>query len=197
MFKQFAIVLLLGSYDPETKSILEDIKEEIAKSSTGNVFVFMLKNLDIYDAEKIQALTETFDINKITLFIFQEGSLSDVYDVDLKNDPYETVYNFLKEKYNISKIDKLPVFHKLNLLMQFAKTIFLIRHKEETRGGEYIELMHALFQRHSKKVWFFKKEGIHLSEMLMEYLDKFKVNIRPYQNISDLKTGILRILDYW
>lgn len=197
MFKQFAIVLLLGSYDPETKSILEDIKEEIAKSFTRNVFAFMLKNLDIYDAEKIQVLTETFDINKITLFIFQEGSLSDVYDIDLNNDPYETVYNFLKEKYNINKIDKLPVFYKLNRLMQFTKTIFLIRHKEETRGGEYIELMHALFQRQSEKVWFFKKEGIHLSEMLMEYLDKFKINIRPYQNISDLKTGILRILGYW
>lgn len=197
MFRQFAIVLLLGSYDPETKSILEYIKEEIAKSFTKNVFAFMLENLDIYNAEKIQVLTETFDVNKITLFIFQEGSLFDVYDVDLKDDPYQTVYNFLKEEYNISKIDKLSVSDKLNLLMQFAKTIFLIRHKEETRGGEYIELMHALFQRQSEKIWFFKKEGIDLSEMLMEYLDKFKINIRPYRNISDLKKGILRILDYW
>ena len=197
MLKQIAIILLLGSYDPETKSILAAIKEEIAKSFSGNVFAVMLEHLDIYNAGKTQVLTETFDVNKITLFLFQRGSLSDVYDVDLENNPSETVYHFLKEKYKIDKVAKLPVFRKLDRLMQLAKTIFLIRHKEETRGGEYIELMHALFQRHFNKIWFFKKEGIHLSTMLMEYLDKSKINIRPYHNFSDLKTEILRILQYW
>ena len=196
MLKQIAIILLLGSYDPETKSILEYTKEEIVKRFPGNVFAVLLEHLNIYTFAKIAVLTETFDKNKITLYIFEGGSLSDMHDIDLKNDPDEIVYHFLKEKYEIDRMKKLPVFHKLDRLMQLAKTIFLIRHREETRGGEYIELMHALFQGHSNKVWFFKKEGIHLSALLMEYLDKFKINMRPYRNFSDLKTGILRILEY-
>lgn len=197
LLRKIPIILLLGSYDSETKSILEDIKEEIAKVFIGNVFAVVLEHLDIYIFEKTAVLTETFDKDKITLFIFREGSLSEMYDVDLENEPHETVYHFLKERYKVDKIQKLPIFTKLDLLMQFAKTIFLIRHKEETRGGEYIELMHALLKGHFSKVWFFKKEGIHLSAMLMEYLDKSKITMRPYHDLSSLKTGILRILEYW
>lgn len=63
--------------------------------------------------------------------------------------------------------------------MRVARLIFLIRDREETRGGEYVELMHALFREHSNKVWFFKREGIQLSAMLMEYLDKLKFTYDP------------------
>ncbi|MEM2971740.1 MAG: hypothetical protein QW270_04885 [Candidatus Bathyarchaeia archaeon] len=77
-----------------------------------------------------------------------------------------------------------------------AKAIFLIRHKEETRGGEYLELMHAIFSGYSEKVWFFKRNGLQLSAMLMEYMDKFKVNMRTYNNGKSLITAVTRILKY-
>jgi hypothetical protein len=80
--------------------------------------------------------------------------------------------------------------------MQIAKAIFLVRQKEETRCGEYLELMHALFRGHSEKIWFFKRNGIELSSMLMEYLDKFKVKMRTYKKEQDLTTTIVRILKY-
>jgi hypothetical protein len=80
--------------------------------------------------------------------------------------------------------------------MSLAVEIFLIRHKEETRGGEYVELMHSLFAKQSEKVWFFKNDSVAISSMLKEYLDMFRVKMRTYDSILDLKTSILRIVGY-
>ena len=192
------IVLLLGSYDSETKHVLESIKEEIAKRFQEKILVSLLENLDIYVADDIHVLTETFGKNKISIMVYEEkGSiLSEIYDTDLTDNPDEVVYSFLKEKYGIETLEKHPIFSKFDMLMQLAIEIFLIRHKEETRGGEYLELMHAIFQRHSDKVWFFKKEGIHLSDMLMEYLDSFRVKLRPYADLSELINEVSRVLEY-
>lgn len=197
MQQQITIVLLLGSYDPQTKSFLEIIREEIAKKYSGeNVYTLLLDNTEIYLAENIQILTELFDKAMATLFIFKNGMLSDVQDVNLKHSLDETVFDFLKEKYGIQRISKEPIFNKFNTMIRLAKVIFLVRDKEETRGGEYVELMHVLFERHSQKVWFLKRNGIRLSAMLMEYLDKFKVNLRSYSDKQDLLSEIARLLKY-
>lgn len=197
MRQSIAIILLLGSYDPKTRSYLECIKEEIVKRFSGeNVYVFLLDKVEIYYSENVQVLTELSNEDKATFFIFQDSQLIDVYDVNLKNGLDETVYSFLKEKYDVKRINKQPIFEKFNILMRLAEAFFLIRHKEETRGGEYLELVHALFSGYSKKVWFLKKNGLQLSTMLMEYLDKFKVNMRTYTNEQDLTSAITRILMY-
>jgi hypothetical protein len=192
-----AIILLLGSYDSETKFHLESLKEEIAKSFSGeNVYAFLLDNLEIYHSNIVQVLIELFNETKATFFIFEGDKLVDVCDIDVKNGLDETVYAFLKEKYDVEKINKPPIFEKYTILMRLAKAIFLIRHKEETRGGEYLEFMHALFSGYSEKVWFFKKNGLQLSAMLMEYMDKFKVNMRTYNDEKSLTSTVIRILKY-
>lgn len=56
--------------------------------------------------------------------------------------------------------------------------------------------MHALFRGHSNKILFFKKEGIELSAMLMEYLDKHKVVMRSYKSEQELVDSIIRIVMY-
>lgn len=197
MQQQITVLLLLGSYDLQTKSYLENVKEELVKAFSGeNVYAFLLDRVEIYCAEQVQVLAEIIDKRKVTLFVFQENTLTEVYDVNLRVNLDKTVYSFLEEKYGVLKVNKLSVFDKFDLLMRLAKVIFLIRDKEETRGGEYVELMHALFRGHFAKLWFFKREGIQLSAMLMEYLDKFKVNMRPYSNSQDLQTQIIRLLKY-
>lgn len=197
MQQPIAIVLLLGSYDPRTKSTLENVKEEIVKNFSGeNVYALLLDAVEEYSADDLEILTELLDHNQVTIFIFQQNQLIDMYDLKLENELDATVYNFLKQKYQIKKLDKLPIFEKFNMLMQIAKAIFLVRQKEETRCGEYLELMHALFRGHSEKIWFFKRNGIELSSMLMEYLDKFKVKMRTYKKEQDLTTTIVRILKY-
>lgn len=197
MPQPIVIILLLGSYDPKTESILENLKEGIVKNFSGdNVYALLLDAVEEYLADDFEILTELINEDKVTLFIFQHNQLTDVNDIKLEGELDPTVYNFLKQKYNIEKINKLPIFEKFDILMQIAKTIFLIRHKEETRGGEYLELMHALFRGHSEKMWFFKRNSIELSAMLMEYLDKFKVKMRTYRKEQDLTTALTRILKF-
>lgn len=197
MNKPINIILLLGSYDPQTKSHLETLREEIAKKFSGeNVYSFLLDDLEIYSADLIEVLVESFDKNKAALFIFKRGVLVESDQITLKNGLDETIYRFLKEKYGVQKFRKTPIFTKFEALMGLAKALFLIRDREETRGGEYVELIHAMLQGHSKKIWFFKRNGVRVSAMLMEYLEKFRVKMRPYINQQDLVTGIIRILRY-
>ena len=198
MDKPLATILLLGSFDPQTKPLLENVKEEIVKSFSGeNLFALMLDKLEIYTADDTEILTELSGEKTLTLFIFQNSQLIDMVDIKLKDASVDTtVYDYLKENYPIKKIDKLPIFSKLDALMRNATAIFLLRHREETRGGEYLELMHALFRGHAGKIWFLKKNEIALSAMLMEYLDKYQVKMRTYREEKDLKDNILRILKY-
>ena len=196
--KPLATILLLGSFDPQTKTLLENVKEEIVKTFSGeNVFSLMLDKLEIYTADDMEILTELSGEKTLTLFIFQNSQLININDVQSKEGGVdETVYDYLKEKYAIKEVDKLPIFNKLDVLMRDATAIFLLRHKEETRGGEYLELMHALFRGHADKIWFLKKKEIELSAMLMEYLDKYQVKMRTYNEEKELKDNILRILKY-
>jgi hypothetical protein len=191
------IVLLLGSYDPQTKSYLESVKEEIAKRfSEEKVFSFLLDNLEIFTGEPVHALVELFDKSRAAIFVFEHGLLLDEWDITFEKDLAEEVYSVLKEKYPVQKFRKLPILDKFDILMRFAKAIFLVRDREETRGGEYVELMDAMSRGHSDKIWFFKREGVRVSDMLMEYLDKCGVKIRPYTNQQDLIEEIIRILRY-
>jgi len=196
--KPIATILLLGSFDPQTKAQLENIKEEIVKTFSGeNVYALLLDGMEVYFSDVVEVLTELSGEDRITLFIFQDEQLVDMEDLKLKKaDIDKTVYNYLKKKYGITEFNRLPIFDKLDVLMRNAKVIFLLRDKEETRGGEYLELMHALFRGYAEKIWFLRKNGIALSAMLMEYLDKYEVKMRTYQGRSDLEKAVIRTLQY-
>lgn len=198
MDKPISTILLLGSFDPQTKAQLENIKEEIVKTFSGeNVYALLLDSVEVYFSDVVEVLTESSDEDRITLFIIQNNQLVDMEDLKLKEyDVDKTVYDYLKTKYKITECNRLPIFNKLDVLMRNAKVIFLLREKEETRGGEYLELMHALFRGHAQKIWFLKKNKIALSSMLMEYLDKHEVKMRTYQGERDLKKTVIRTLQY-
>ena len=198
MDKPIATILLLGSFDPQTKAQLENIKEEIVKTFSGeNVYALLLDGMEVYFSDVVEVLTELSGEDRITLFIFQDEQLVDMEDLKLKKaDIDKTVYNYLKKKYGITEFNRLPIFDKLDVLMRNAKVIFLLRDKEETRGGEYLELMHALFRGYAEKIWFLRKNGIALSAILMEYLDKYEVKMRTYQGRSDLEKAVIRTLQY-
>ena len=198
MPKPLFIALLLGSFDPLTKGCMEKIKEEIVRTfASENVYALMLDNLEIYEAGAIQVLAEMFSLGKATFLVFESTDLINIEDVDLqKADLDLTAYSYLKEKFNVENVKKASVIDKLTTLLLIARVILLIREKEETRGGEYLELMHALVKGNGDKIWFFKKEGIDLSVMLMEYLDKHKVVMRSYRSEQDLKESVIRVIAY-
>jgi hypothetical protein len=74
----------------------------------------------------------------------------------------------------------------------------LVRHKEETRGGEYIELAFLLGTGtlNSSKVFFLKKEGFDMSEMGWELLDFYGVNFRSYKDEDYLCNEMVRLIRY-
>jgi hypothetical protein len=191
-------ILLLGSFDRQTKACLENIKEEIVKTFSGeNVYALLLDRAEVYFSDIVEVLTELSGEGTVTLFIFQDNQLVDMEELKLeKEDLDKVVYDYLKKKYDITKFNRLPIFDKLDILLRNAKLIFLLWDKEETRGGEYLELMHALFRGHAEKIWFLKKNEIALSSMLMEYLDKYAVKMRTYQGETDLKETVMRTLQY-
>jgi hypothetical protein len=193
------IALILGSYDAQTKACMETAKEGIVKSFSGeSVYILILDQVEMYEAGTVQVLAEVFVAeDKISLFVFQNAQLIDIEDIKLENtDLDSTVYTFLKEKYDVTELNKTPIIEKLNALMLIARAIFFLRQKEETRGGEYLELMHALYKGYSEKIYLFKKDGIELSAMLMEYLDKHKVIMRTYQRELDLIDSMVRMIKY-
>jgi len=198
LHKTITTILLLGSFDPQTKAQLENTKEEIVKTfSAENVYALLLDDVEVYISDVVEVLTELITEDKVTLFIFQDNQLVDMNDLKLEeHDVDKTVYNYLEKKYKITEFSRLPIFDKLDTLMRNAKVIFLLREKEETRGGEYMELMHALFRGHAEKIWFLNRNDIVLSSMLMEYLDKYEVKMRTYQGERDLKNAVIRTLQY-
>jgi len=91
----------------------------------------------------------------------------------------------------------MPVLEKLQIVHDISLCTFILRHIEETRGGEYIELAYLLTTRkRGEKIWFFKKEGIHLSVMVKELLDAWGVNFRTYKTVEDLIEEAVRIVRY-
>lgn len=90
---------------------------------------------------------------------------------------------------------KQTTFMKLDLLFRASKIILLIRHKEETRGGEYIELAYGIREYHDK-FYFFAKNGVMLSMMVDEILKKFNVQKRNYIDNKNLIEGILDIIKH-
>lgn len=193
---QIQFILLLGSYDPKTKPYLKKIREKIANTYSGSVYAFILENLEMFTTDSYHMLVENISSEGLAIFVFENDQLLEEYHEKVKGNLDETVCRLMKREYNVSQIRRQPIIFKLDTLMLVARLIFLIRDKEETRGGEYLELMYAIGSGHSGKIWFFNKDGIILSEMLSEFLDGFKIHKRSFSNSSDLIKSVKRIIDY-
>ena len=190
---------MLGSYDKKTKGILNNVREEIAKEFSGKPFALLLANSEIYLTERFQVLTEIEEQKRrLTIYLFEENSVYDIYDVTFPKGqtPEQVVYDFLSNRFDISKIKKEQILQKFEWLMKLSKAIYIVREKSLTRGGEYVELMHALYIQQGNKIWFFKKDSIEVSSMLMENIDAFEVKLRTYKKQIDLTNSIIRTIGY-
>ena len=197
------IVLLLGSFDEETKEVLNVVKNETIKLFSGlDLYCFLLDNLELYASTEGEygILIEQYSPDSITVFIFdnREKILLHTEDIKLTSDNIaletsEFLKNWCTKMNRVlpQNLIKQTIFMKLDLLFRASKIILLIRHKEETRGGEYIELAYGIREYHDK-FYFFAKDGVLLSIMIDEILKKFNVQKRNY---IDKKNLIERILD--
>ena len=200
------IILLLGSFDEETKEVLNAVKNDVLKLFSGlDLYCFLLDDLELYASADggYGVLIERYNRDSITVFLFdRERKLLHTEDIKLTSDNIELeTYEFLESWCN--KMDRvLPqnlithtILMKLELLFRASKIILLIRHKEKTRGGEYIELAYGISKYHDK-FYFFAKNDLSLSVMVDEILKKFNVQKRNYIDNKDLIEQIVDIIKH-
>jgi len=190
------IILLLGSYDKETKDILNRIREEIAKISVYHgetIFTLLLENVEIYETDTGWVCVET--INDKKMFILFKGDsieVKDVVEVDDEKDDFEIL-----KQLGYKSFVRIPVLEKLRILATISSLVLIVRHKELTRGGEYIELVFLLGRGLNPRiVYLFVKSDVKISTMLKELIDFTEINFRIYESDDELIESIRRILYY-
>ncbi len=201
------IILLLGSYDPKTEQVLYYLRENISECYMGLdnvVLVLLLNNVEIYvvdhvdnknEAKKFTLIVERYRENKTTLYKLEELSIGDVIDIHIsEQDSIDNqIINHLRKEYNVIDFVKLGILEKLEFIGSTSTSIFFIRHRELTRGGEYVELVYLLDKLNPEKIFFLKREGFDLSTMALEILDKQGVILRTYRRESQLTEEIMRL----
>jgi hypothetical protein len=139
-------VLILGSYDVETKRLIYELKDEVSKRYGKNdVFSLVLDKVEVFTCDNlVQVVAEMYE-STLTVMVFKGIELVDVDEISdvSEAETEDRVMDYLSEGYGSKGVLKLPVLGKLDLLMNFSVSICLIREKELTRGGEYCELVHV------------------------------------------------------
>ena len=81
----------------------------------------------------------------MALFIFDSSSTTIVNaeDITIKdaNNTIKEIKEYLGIRYTITAFTSLPIFQTLEQLARIASLMFVLRHRELTRGGEYIDLL--------------------------------------------------------
>ena len=139
-------------------------------------------------------LAERYGERRASVFLFGvTGEMEETYEV--QGDVDREIRKILKSiGDDIHR--KLQVLEKLEILAKDAALIFVIRHRELTRGGEYIELAYLATAVESNKMWLMKREGVPLSTMVLEFLDSLGINMRTYSTQRELIAEAVRILRY-
>jgi len=203
---RFRVLLLLGSFDPETHRLLTALKEALAAGLMSEPWVSLVLLVDDVELYKVDTslegvsasiIVEKFDTDA-TLFLVRNGELEEAFDVPLGSSQLDAIVaDYAKSRLD-GTILKLPILEKVSELATVMAAAFVIRHQELTRGGEYIELAYLIGsdRASSAKIWFFKREGVDLSQMAWEILDKYGIQMRPYQHESQLLEEAIRVARY-
>lgn len=198
------MVLILGSYDHETKPALVTLKSCLASglmSEEWTALVVLVDDIDVYKIDVPESTESLFVISEtaetgLSLFVVRSRLLVDAVDMGRSTEDVDhVVAGFVSERY-AGTVLKLPILDKVTVLASIMQVAFLVRHVELTRGGEYIELAYliGLERASGGKLWFLKREGFELSSMAWEILDKFGVQMRSYINVEGMCAEALRVV---
>lgn len=200
------MVLILGSFDKETKPALLALKSVLARglmSEEWAALVVLLDDVEIYKLDVPDSAVSRFVISEavdsgLSLFLISDRKFEDAVDIGTPGEETDAVVaRFVRERFD-GTVLKLGILDKVGVLAQIMEVAYLVRHVELTRGGEYIELAFLIgLERTSHgKIWFMKREGFDLSQMAWEILDKFGVHMRSYRDTDGLCAEALRIARY-
>jgi len=192
------LILLLGSYDPETKRVLYEIREHIARSFHEHVYGMLLERLEMYDCvrdgQPHVLMVECGEEPAAYLFT-PTGQLLDA--IPLESTGPEGAGEAAR-KLGLELRFRLPVLEELSALAHFPDLLtMVVRHRELTRCGEYIELVFLLTQGvEPRRVVFLWNVNVPISTMLRELLDRYNFNLRTYKDERELLEETHRLVYY-
>lgn len=191
------LVLLLGSYDPKTREILDGMKKRLVTTfHSEDLFVFVMDSVRSFIAGPYQILVEELNEKHSTIFLFEQGELSEVEEIMTNGALEDALARYVEEHYEDLPISEQPIFDKLATISFASKATILIKDQEETRGGELVELSYLAMKFSSEKFWFLKRTDISLSTMVKELLTMLHVGFRVYSSREELEQETIRIVRY-
>ncbi len=202
-------LLLLGSYDHDTKELLYDLQEVIARDYVeSSHYAMLLDRLDLYVTGRRRILVEREDGLTLTFYVFAPESAGGPTDLEMidtipwSNDVGNSLQNYLVEQgfsEDANGMEKKPVSSEGGLfqfLADLSEINFIIRFKEETRGGEYVELCYLLNAQNSipkhasSEVFLMKRRGVTLTSMLQPYFEAKLVRLSEFSDFEDLTSQV-------
>lgn len=94
---------------------------------------------------------------------------------------------------------KVSELEKVVILNEWADVIYLVKHLENTRGGELVELTYLLYRKNIKsnhdplKYEFFYKSEIEISTMVKEIVSNNRITPVVYRDYDDLQQRVFEI----
>ena len=178
------ILLLLGSFDPVTKQLLYRIREHVAKRVPGDIYALILDELELFEArdpsgKHVSIALELGD--EPAAMVVKDGVLQDYIPLSPPGDVERLVAQLEQHGYTV--IRKLRVLEKLENLARSSDAIILVRHREETRCGEYIELTFLLdrgLEKDRQRIYMLWRSGLPLSGMLKELIIEYGFTSMDY-----------------
>jgi hypothetical protein len=198
-------ILLLGSYDSETKRILYKVKDEINKLSTYYdeylLIPLLLENVEVYRIAKEDkfglAILERYAENLWSLMIAIEGEIE--YD-DVGEGSLEEVEEVIEKTYGLrwTRLPLLEKFIHLARTVMGSGLVIVIRHVELARCGELIELVFLLREGvPPDAIRVLVNWEINVSSMLLELLRMYRIYWEHYRDEEGLLRIIRSIIQYF
>jgi hypothetical protein len=199
-------VLILGSYDNETKQLLYSLRDCLTSKfvKEGHYFIIMEKMTLFRTENGKHVLTEEDTNYNVTLYIFHsikkmgEVEAEMIDTIKLEGGLEETVSKYLTDLDELPtriQMEKAPITGEtglFNFLVEICSFYNIIRLKEESRGGEYLELCQILrmkerkLVRQERDVYYFNKTGNVHSSMLNLILNSNELVLRDFDENGDL-----------
>ncbi len=169
---------------------------EAAKNIRENVYSILLEDIEIYRCIKN-------DENYILIiegglfpmaYLFNLVTLVNV--IPLRSGSEQGAKEAGREL-SVTLRGRLPILEKLRNLLIPTCLIIIVRHKELTRGGEYIELTFLLDRgAQPQKIKFLWNKDIPMSTMIKELLAAYGFAIHSYTDEEEMKDEVHSLIYY-
>ncbi len=201
-------ILLLGSYDDITRTILHKLRKDLnERFERYACTTLLLENMDIHVSLRP-------GLHDYSVFFEKEGeNAGAVTLIKEKTKPIERIEYKSEQEYQQSigsgsgSIDfkhfrKVPELEKASILNDWADLVYLIKQLELTRGGELVELTYLLHRHRGGKsvvdplkYEFFYKKEIEISTMVKEIVVHNKIYPIEYTEYEELRDSAFEVTE--